>query len=92
MSYIAEQQAATFSIKMFLSEKVKYLYNGYVLTILTLGYLSSELGHFLIGVTSKATAKDVHYGDIKCQLLNKTDEHFNMTLHIQCDLAANEEQ
>lgn len=28
----------------------------------------AELGHFLIGVTSKATAQDLHYGDISCQL------------------------
>lgn len=27
-----------------------------------------ELGHYLIGVTSKAIAMDLHYGDISCQL------------------------
>lgn len=73
-----------------LKEKFRFLYNGYVLTILTLGYLCSELGHFLIGVTSKATATDVHYGDIKCQL-NKTKPHFNLTLFEYCDTAPNEE-
>lgn len=73
-----------------LKEKFRFLYNGYVLTILTLGYLCSELGHFLIGVTSKATATDVHYGDIKCQL-NKTKPHFNLTLFEYCDTASNEE-
>ncbi|XKL64412.1 hypothetical protein PGB90_004498 [Kerria lacca] len=72
-------------------EKFRFLYNGYVLTILTLGYLSSELGHFLIGVTSKATATDVHYGDIKCQL-NKTKPHYNMTLFNNCGNANNEQE
>ncbi|XP_065201677.1 protein spinster homolog 1 [Planococcus citri] len=74
-----------------LKEKLSFLYNGYVLTILTLGYLSSELGHFLIGVTSKATATDVHYGDIKCQL-NKTKPHFNLTLHEHCQAADSADQ
>lgn len=74
-----------------LREKFRFLYNGYVLTILTLGYLCSELGHFLIGVTSKATATDVHYGDIKCQL-NKTKPHFNLTLFEHCDTAPSEEE
>ncbi|XP_069671558.1 protein spinster homolog 1 [Periplaneta americana] len=49
-------------------EKLRFLYPTYVLTIVSLGYLLAELGHFLIGVTSKATAQDLHYGDITCQL------------------------
>lgn len=68
-------------------KKLGFLYKTYVLCILTLGYLTSEMGHFLIGVTSKATARDVHYGDIKCQLLEHLadSEVFNYTLHERCD-------
>ncbi|RZF42047.1 hypothetical protein LSTR_LSTR006640 [Laodelphax striatellus] len=50
-------------------QKLSGLYVWYVLVVLTLGYLTAELGHFLIGVTSKATATDIHYGDIACQWL-----------------------
>uniref|UniRef100_A0A8D8PNV6 Protein spinster homolog 1 n=1 Tax=Cacopsylla melanoneura TaxID=428564 RepID=A0A8D8PNV6_9HEMI len=73
-------------------EKFRSLYNGYALTILTLGYLASELGHFLIGVTSKATAVELEYGDIRCQLRdNYTDHHFNISLYNACtDAAMNE--
>jgi hypothetical protein len=49
-------------------DKLRFLYPSYVLAIVSLGYLMAELGHFLIGVTSKATAQDLHYGDISCQL------------------------
>lgn len=66
-------------------EKFRGFYNGYALTILTLGYLTSELGHFLIGVTSKATAIELEYGDIRCQLRdNYTDHHFNITFYTAC--------
>jgi hypothetical protein len=51
-----------------LLDKLRFLYPSYVLAIVSLGYLLAELGHFLIGVTSKATAQDLHYGDISCQL------------------------
>ncbi|GFG28793.1 hypothetical protein Cfor_03022 [Coptotermes formosanus] len=51
-----------------LLDKLRFLYPAYVLAIVSLGYLLAELGHFLIGVTSKATAQDLHYGDISCQL------------------------
>lgn len=51
-----------------LVDKLRFLYPTYVLAIVSLGYLLAELGHFLIGVTSKATAQDLHYGDISCQL------------------------
>ena len=45
--------------------------------------LVGELGHYLIGVTSKATAIDLHYGDHACQL-NYTG--FEKTeLEVQCD-------
>ena len=69
-------------------KKLSGLYNWYVLVILTLGYLTAELGHFLIGVTSKATAIDVPYGDIACQL-NKTEPHFNLSLSQSCTSALN---
>uniref|UniRef100_A0A1B6MGD8 Major facilitator superfamily (MFS) profile domain-containing protein n=2 Tax=Graphocephala atropunctata TaxID=36148 RepID=A0A1B6MGD8_9HEMI len=69
--------------------KLSALYKWYVLGILTLGYLTAELGHFLIGVTSKATAIDISYGDITCQL-NKTEPHFNLTLNDLCITALNE--
>lgn len=51
-----------------LLDKLRFLYPAYVLAIVSLGYLLAELGHFMIGVTSKATAQDLHYGDISCQL------------------------
>lgn len=70
-------------------QKLAGFYKWYVLAILTLGYLTAELGHFLIGVTSKATAIDVLYGDITCQL-NKTEPHFNLTLNDLCIAALNE--
>jgi hypothetical protein len=47
------------------------LYKPWVLLLVTCGYIVAELGHFLIGVTSRATAKDLHYGDHAC-LLNVT--------------------
>jgi len=70
--------------------KLSALYKWYVLAILTLGYLTAELGHFLIGVTSKATAIDIGYGDITCQL-NKTEPHFNLTLNDLCNAAGDED-
>ena len=53
-------------------EKLKFLYPVYVLGIISVGYIVGELGHYLIGVTSKETAKDLHYGDISCQLNDTT--------------------
>jgi len=47
-------------------EKLKPLYKWYVLALVSIGYVIGELGHFLIGVTSRATAKDLHYGDKSC--------------------------
>jgi hypothetical protein len=46
------------------------LKKGYILFILTICYIIGELGHYLIGSSSRATAKDVHYGDHACQLAN----------------------
>lgn len=65
-------------------QKLSGLYVWYVLVILTLGYLTAELGHFLIGVTSKATATDIHYGDIACQWNQTEGAEFNTTLFEMC--------
>ena len=66
-------------------EKLKFLYPTYVLGIISIGYIVGELGHYLIGVTSKDTARDLHYGDIACQL-NSTD-YSVAELPMQCDKA-----
>lgn len=70
-------------------EKLSFLYQPYVLAIVSIGYVVGELGHYLIGVTSKAIAIDLHYGDIACQL-NNTEFHLN-TLPFQCGTANNSE-
>ncbi len=41
------------------------------LSLLTLCYVFGELGHFLIGVTSREVARDIHYGDLACFANNK---------------------
>ncbi|ALC48350.1 CG14439 [Drosophila busckii] len=51
-------------------QKLSGFYNTYVLAILTIGYILGELGHYLIGVTSKQTAIELDYGDIACQQNN----------------------
>lgn len=43
-------------------------FNYYTLAVVTIGYVLGELGHYLIGVTSKQTATDLHYGDKSCQI------------------------
>ncbi|XP_034933644.1 putative metabolite transport protein HI_1104 [Chelonus insularis] len=70
-----------------ITEKLKLLYKPYVLAILSIGYIVGELGHYLIGVTSKATAIDLHYGDISCQL-NST-EYMSYELPESCESAIN---
>ena len=37
-------------------------------------YVTGELGHYLIGVTSKAIANELNYGDITCQLISNVAE------------------
>jgi len=37
-----------------------------VLILLTLSYVFGELGHFLIGVTSRDLAREIGYGDLAC--------------------------
>lgn len=70
-----------------LVSKLKWLYNPYVLAIVSIGYVLGELGHYLIGVTSKAIAIDLHYGDITCQL-NSTN-YYLAQLPVLCSDANN---
>jgi hypothetical protein len=56
---------------------------AYILFILTICYIVGELGHYLIGVTSRATAKDTNYGDKAC-LLNGTQFEIS-ELPTQCE-------
>lgn len=63
-------------------KKCDFLYEMYALAILTIGYVLGELGHYLIGVTSKQTAMDLDYGDKACQL-NNTHFHRDQ-LPTQC--------
>lgn len=69
-------------------KKLGFLYNSYVLGILTIGYILGELGHYLIGVTSKQTAIELDYGDHACQQNNTL---FTRTeLPAQCSQIKNE--
>ncbi|KAH8364964.1 uncharacterized protein LOC110179629 isoform X2 [Drosophila serrata] len=69
-------------------EKLSGFYNSYVLAILTIGYILGELGHYLIGVTSKQTAIELDYGDHACQQNNSM---FNRhELPTQCSAVGNE--
>lgn len=70
-------------------EKLGFLYQPYVLGIVSLGYVLGELGHYLIGVTSKAIAIDLHYGDITCQL--NSSDYYLAQLPVQCEAANNSE-
>ena len=38
----------------------------YHLFLLTFSYVIGELSHFLLGVTSRDIARDLHYGDKAC--------------------------
>lgn len=69
-------------------EKFSFLYSTYVLAILTIGYILGELGHYLIGVTSKQTAIELDYGDHACQL-NSSMFH-RSELPTQCSAVKNE--
>lgn len=55
-------------------DKFAGLKKAYILGILTVCYIVGELGHYLIGVTSRATARDIDYGDHACQLNNTSYE------------------
>lgn len=71
-------------------EKLSFLYNTYVLAVLTIGYILGELGHYLIGVTSKLTAIELDYGDHACQQ-NNTEFDRN-SLPLQCSFVKDEEK
>lgn len=62
--------------------KLGFLYNSYALGVLTVGYILGELGHYLIGVTSKQTAIELDYGDHACQQNNTSFERRD--LPIEC--------
>lgn len=64
------------------------LYSAYVLGVLTIGYILGELGHYLIGVTSKQTAIVLDYGDHGCQLNSTLFSRSD--LPTQCAAVANE--
>jgi hypothetical protein len=66
-----------------LQEKLGDFKNVYILAILTLCYIVGELGHYLIGITSRATARDIDYGDHACQLNDTTIKKIEMPT--QCD-------
>lgn len=71
-------------------KKLSFLYKPYVLGVLTIGYIVGELGHYLIGVTSKQTARELIYGDISCQL-NSTS--FKLSeLPVECSSVETEEE
>lgn len=65
------------------NDKFGALKNAYILGILTICYIVGELGHYLIGVTSRATARDINYGDHACQLNDTTIEKNEMPT--QCE-------
>lgn len=65
------------------NSKFESFKKAYILFILTIGYIVGELGHYLIGVTSRATARDIDYGDHACQLNLTTIE--KKDLPAQCD-------
>lgn len=71
-------------------KKLGFLYNSYVLAILTIGYILGELGHYLIGVTSKQTAIELDYGDHACQQNNTNFER--TTLPQQCAAVLSEDR
>ncbi|XP_020294303.1 uncharacterized protein LOC109859955 [Pseudomyrmex gracilis] len=68
-------------------QKVEFLYKPYALAIVSIGYVLAELGHFLIGATSKAIAEDLHYGDIACQFNSTTLSTIDVP--IKCEDAKN---
>lgn len=68
-------------------KNVGSLYNSYVLGVLTIGYILGELGHYLIGVTSKQTAIELDYGDHACQQNDTSFTRHELT--VQCSSIAN---
>lgn len=70
------------------AEKLSVVYTSYVLGVLTVGYILGELGHYLIGVTSKQTAIELDYGDHACQQNNTMFARSDLPL--QCGIVKNE--
>ncbi|GLH07632.1 Uncharacterized protein GBIM_13091 [Gryllus bimaculatus] len=68
-------------------EKLRWLYQPYVLGVVSVGYVLGELGHYLIGVTSKEMAIDLHFGDITCQF--NSSEFTVEELPVKCPEANN---
>lgn len=64
-------------------------FNYYTLAIVTIGYVLGELGHYLIGVTSKQTATDLHYGDKSCQISTNTESLFENESNATCKAFSN---
>ena len=62
----------------------------YILALLTLSYTAAELGHYIIGTTTKSIAEDLHYGDIACQQNNTDFKRHELTQ--QCATIVNEEE
>lgn len=69
-------------------KKLGFLYDAYVLGVLTVGYILGELGHYLIGVTSKQTAIELDYGDHACQ--QNATEFTRYEVPTQCGAITNE--
>lgn len=69
--------------------KLQSFYKWYVLGLVSVGYILGELGHYLIGTTSKVTAEELNYGDKSCQL-NATHLHLSQ-LPITCEKANSSE-
>ncbi|XP_047343477.1 probable glucarate transporter isoform X1 [Vespa velutina] len=88
--FLINEESCRFQVKMFNTavQKLRFLYKPYALAIVSVGYVLGELGHYVIGVTSKATAEDLHYGDISCQLNSSTLSLIE--LPIRCEQAQNE--
>ena len=54
-----------------------------VLTLLTLSYLVGEMGHFMLGATSRDMARDIGFGDKEC--VPRGDLENNVTSEVtQC--------
>ena len=47
----------------------------WMLLLLGSVYMVGELGHFLIGVVSRETAREIHYGDSACFPIPDPDNH-----------------
>jgi len=56
-----------FNVQCFLPGEVMIMKrSNYILLLLTLSYLVGEMGHFLLGATSREIARDIGYGDKAC--------------------------